>query len=169
MAEKIQMVQMAVLWIALSLSVYTDISTRKIPNWLTVSLFIAGGIIQCLLGTPLVFLQGAALAAVIGIVGWMVHVIQAGDAKLFIALGALMGWNWLLWCGAYSLIWGAGIGVVILLAKGALISRMKQLAKYFQVILLSGSYQPYITEKETQNEFPFAVAIALGAGTVLLL
>src|SRR5438105_11874671 len=65
---------------------WTDLHTRRIPNWIPVS----GAIIGVIFG-GLSSLTGAALGFGIFIILYMAGGMGAGDVKLFSAVGALVG------------------------------------------------------------------------------
>lgn len=157
-----QILRYCVLAAVLLTAVCTDVRFRRIPNWLTVSAAAVGLILSVFgmgIGTSL---KGLLIGFAAGYLLWMLQTFRAGDAKLFAALGALMGLEWLIRCAVWSFVGGAVLGVGLLLVKGQLISRAKRVFAYFKGLALGRSFTPYQPEPGTEREFPFAVAIALG-------
>lgn len=72
---------------------FTDFRTHKLPNWLTVSAFIAGVVFHSVWGQGLAFsLQGFALGFGILFVLFLIGGGGGGDVKLMGAVGAWLGW-----------------------------------------------------------------------------
>ena len=157
-----QTVRYCVLAAVLAAAVCTDVRFRRIPNWLNVSAAAAGLLLALADGGLKTSLAGLAAGFAVGYVLWMLKTFRAGDAKLFAALGALMGLAWLIRCAVWAFVGGAVLGVGLLLMKGRLVSRAKRVAVYFRNLVLGQSFTPYQPEAGTEREFPFAIAVALG-------
>jgi prepilin peptidase CpaA len=72
---------------------WTDVTARRIPNWLTVSGIVAGLGVRAWMGlSPLASgALGLVVAALLGLPFFATGVLGGGDAKLLIAVGAFMG------------------------------------------------------------------------------
>lgn len=72
---------------------WTDLRSRRIPNWLTISGIIAGLVIRMWMGPGPVLsgLLGVALALLLALPFFVAGVLGGGDAKLLMAVGAFMG------------------------------------------------------------------------------
>ena len=108
---------------------YTDWRTRRIPNWLTVSGFSLGIILNSILGGwrgTLASLEGAGLALGLLLPLVLLRGFGAGDWKLMGAVGALMGWRGMLAVLIWScLITGAAALVQIMLTRRAIATMQK--------------------------------------------
>ena len=105
-----QLIQYGVLAAVLVTAVCTDVRFRRIPNWLNV-FAAAVGLLLALAGGGLKdALVGLAAGFTAGFTLWMLKTFRAGDAKLFAALGALMGLEWLIRCAVWAFAGGAVLG-----------------------------------------------------------
>ena len=158
-----EQLRILVLALGLALGVWKDFTAGKIPNKLTVPLALAGFGMSFFLEGPLASAGGFTVGALIGIGCWLLHLFRAGDAKLLMALGALMSWRWLCGCFCWSLVIGAALGLALLLGRGQLRQRMQRIWHYLKGLILLRSFQPYEPLEGTQRELPFSLPIALGA------
>ena len=73
-------------------AVVTDIRNRRIPNILTFGTMALATVMYALRGEPLVALSGIAVAFALSFPAFLAGgAMRAGDAKLLMALGALLG------------------------------------------------------------------------------
>ena len=152
------------------LSVFFDLTVRRIPNWI-IAFGLAGGLLlhasqgfaqfsQSLLG----FIGGIAIFIIPFALGWM----GAGDVKYFGVVGALLGVKWLPRVLFYSIL-VAGVLAVICVAVSRLNSRFfKDAWTDCKLIIFSfGRVLPDSIGKRTAkgaDSVPWGVAI--GAGTL---
>lgn len=86
--------RLIILFVALALAAVLDIATKKIPNWLTFSLLLVGLLATSTYGEGFVFgLTGAGVAFVLHYAMWQIGLEGAGDAKLMMGVGAILGWH----------------------------------------------------------------------------
>ena len=153
------MAPLIVLALGLGTAVVTDIRTRRIPNWLTLTTLVAGVIAN-------VWLNGAAggadatVGALLGFGGlipfYALRAVGAGDVKLLAAIGALVGPAGLLPIAVYGGIVG-GLMSVILLARHRRLAFTLQ-----QVLVMQGM------PARSGIKAPYAVAIAGGVYLALV-
>lgn len=107
--------------IALSGSaVYLDVVNKKIPNWLSL-----GGVLFGVVGSAL-FLGfgslpsscfGLLYAIVLGGIFWALGMWGGGDHKLFMAVGAFMGWPAIFFVSIIMAISGGVEGLILMVFK----------------------------------------------------
>lgn len=146
-------------------STYLDISRYRIPNYLTVTCACIGFFFALFSGVETLkfSLLGFFAALAIGIIFWLLGVFRAGDAKLYAAVGMILGWQGVLSCFLYSMLVAGGMGLILLLLNGALLARCKRLLSYIKALFLTQQFIPYVPQPGTEHELPLAPAIALGA------
>ena len=159
-----------IIWaVTLGLTLYAawfDWRTRRIPNWLTVSGFLAGialnSILQGWHGARQ-SLEGAGLALGLLLPLVLLRGLGAGDWKLMGAVGALMGWRPMLFVLVVSFVATAVIGMI----QMALTKRVKKtlwnlfaLAKGF--VTFGMRPNPEISlDNSALLKLPFGVAVAV--------
>lgn len=145
----------------------SDISRRRIPNWLTVSLFLAA------------LTRAAGVAGWFGVTGameagaavlvfllplYVVKALGAGDVKMVAALSAF--WPWPHWPGLLLNIGVAGLGLALLVAwwSAELETRLRNVIGILTTVRVTGELAAFPVEN---GQLPFGVAIALGATATL--
>lgn len=144
-----------------------DVRTNKIKNQGILCLYLFGLLFR-LQDFQLANLSQVAINLLLPIILlyplFLLHVLGAGDIKLFSAIGLFLNTNSLLYWIGYSFVLGALIGLALLLYRGELVASMKRLYGY----LLEAAYcfpelKPYSKEENFQkNVIHFSVAMALG-------
>jgi prepilin peptidase CpaA len=133
----------------------SDLTTMRIPNWLSGSLIVAFFPAALAVGLPLemVGLHGAValIALLVGMGLFAVRVIGGGDAKLISAaclwLGPSASFEFILWTAVFG-------GV---LSLGLIVAR-RDVAPH-----LVGGPQWVHTLMESKGDIPYGIAIAVGA------
>ena len=146
---------------------WIDGRTHRIPNWLTVSGFLAGLSLHTWLGGwrgAAVALEGAGLALAVLLPLVFLRALGAGDWKLMGALGAFLG-PWMLLFVLVATIFVAGFMAVILTFYARRVREtlrnMGALIKGFFVFGLRPN--PEISlDNPTLLKLPFGVAAAIG-------
>jgi prepilin peptidase CpaA len=153
-------------WLSVVLLVacVTDLTRRKVYNWLTFpAMAVAIGIQGFEQG------WGGLGASFFGlIIGGMIFLpiywaqgMGAGDIKLMAVVGAWMGWKFALNTALNTAILGGLVAVVILLIRGELFSTLGKLLK----ILLRQQATAPDKSGTAHPGLPYAVVIALGAAS----
>lgn len=141
------LLSLAPLFVLLAFAAMIDWRSRKIPNWLSFSL-LAGGFMRALLlptlgvfdmsvGTALVgALLGTAAGFALGVPLFAIGARGAGDAKLYIACGAWLGWRGVLAVFAIEAV----LGLAMVLVQCGLRGRLRELFRNTGVLVMSVLY-----------------------------
>ncbi len=151
--------------VVLVISVFTDVRDGKIYNAVTASFALLGLILNTISNGwtgALLSLAGCALGLALffasGLVG---RILGAGDCKLFAAVGALQGPQFLIWAILFSLIGGGVFGLLVALWRGVLRHSLRRVweALYFKIFL---KMPMDISQSHAKLRLPYAVAILAG-------
>jgi prepilin peptidase CpaA len=146
----------------------SDLSRRRIPNWLNVSIFLAGLLAQAVGGGPTALGQGLAGAGVgLALLLPLFHFrwIGGGDVKLVAAAGAWMSPTLAFWSTIIGLAGGGLIALAIALTNGAALRR--EVSLHLRTAALAMS-TPHAPRRERHQLVPMAVALAGAAIGVFL-
>jgi prepilin peptidase CpaA len=142
-------------------AVREDVLAHRIPNRLTGSLLFLGLALQFAFGGWSALGQ-AALGAVVGLAVllplYLLRATGAGDVKLLAAVGTLLGPQWTLLAGLYTLIAGGALAVGYLLLGAIKAATAPGLPWSLRIQHAYGRAQQLRHER-----FPYALAIAVGA------
>lgn len=107
----------ALLVVMVVVATWTDVTARRIPNWLTVSGIAAGLAVRALIGlSPLgAGALGVLVACLLALPFFVTGALGGGDAKLLMAVGAFMGFPDILPAALAIAVVG---GMVALIAAG---------------------------------------------------
>ena len=118
--------------IGLLIASVTDLREQKIYNWLTFPMIALGIAVNGTLGDGWAFaLIGLGVAFALHFFLWVVNVERAGDAKLAMGVGALLGWSFMLENTLWTLVLLIPIGLIVLGVRG----RLGNLAKVAHYIV----------------------------------
>ena len=110
----------------------TDLRSRRIPNWLTVTGALTGfGFHAWRAGLEGLAFAGAGFGAAFGVYAllFLLRGMGAGDLKMMAAMGALIGWNnWLL-LFVLSAILGGLVALIVVIARGRLRQTLRNLRR----------------------------------------
>src|ERR1700676_5307669 len=145
---------------------WLDWRTRKIPNWLTVSGFVAGLGIHTIVGGwhgALASLQGAGLALLVLLPLVLLRGLGAGDWKLMGAVGALLGPRGLLAFLFVSIMVAGVMAAATVVYMRRVIVTLKNMAIVIQGFFVFGwRGNPQMTlDNPGLLKMPFGVAAAL--------
>ncbi|MCL6560136.1 MAG: prepilin peptidase [Firmicutes bacterium] len=157
-----------ILFIVLIICLYTDLTARKIYNFILLPAFLfafifhlaAGGLSQGLWS-----LQGLALGIALLFIPFLTGGIGAGDVKLLGTIGALMGPDFVLTAFLAGAIAGGVIASGQLIRHKKLSSTLKKIGVnlYFTVIGAPRSKGPFTIENAAKEDvIPYGAAIVIG-------
>jgi prepilin peptidase CpaA len=155
--------------VALS-AVVTDLRWRRVPNWLTGGGLLLGLVGNLALGALSDGESGALAAGLSAMAGaglgfallfplYAIRAMGAGDVKLLVALGAIVGPHVLVSVAVYSGVAGAVQSLIILANRGTLKLLLSQ------TLVLGSMPTPALSGRKA----PYAVAIAAGVWLTMVL
>ncbi len=157
--------------IALGLiSGWIDWRTRRLPNWLTVSGFVSGIMVNTVLfgwaGTK-VALIGAGIALGILLPVVLLHGLGAGDWKLMGALGAIVGKQEILNLLLATILIGGVIAVVQMIRQKRVLTTLRNMWELVRGFFIFGlkPNPEFSLDNAGASTLPFGVAAA--AATLL--
>lgn len=164
--EFVEIARYGVLTIGLTCALYQDVHFLKIKNNLNLTIAISGFILAGFSGSQ-VFIShvlGFVLPFVICIIFFAFRMLGAADIKLYMALGALMGIEWIIKCMIYSVLSGGVIALGVMFYRGIFVERIKYVWNYFKMLILLKKLLPYQDlNAQGKHFFPFAIAIICGS------
>lgn len=157
------------LWLCatlLTIAFTTDIRTRKIPNYLTVTVIFAGLFGHIAIGQwhGLMFSGlGAMCGFGIMLVLFLIRAVGAGDVKLFAGIGACMGAPFTWETFIYAILYGGLIATgIMLFGRGG---NGRHFGIFIRQLLWFRSWIPIKDMTDKQTVFPFMWAVLLAAVT----
>jgi prepilin peptidase CpaA len=152
----------------LSAAVVTDVRSRRIPNWLTVSLATCG-LVLSLVGhavTPGQAFLGLIAGLALMMPGHVIGATGAGDVKLMAAVGALVGSPLVFWAFLFSAVAGGVLAIIVAAQRGIL---GVTLLGTRDLVTSPAGARPMIESAGRANRFPYGPAIAAGTIAALVL
>lgn len=144
-------------------SAFVDLLSRRVPNALTFGIAALGIALAAMHVTGLsvlAALAGLAIGFVLMLPGHYIGGTGAGDVKLFAAIGTLLGPAGILVAFLYTALAGGVLALVIALRRRRLRETVERTAV---LVRTGGSNVADIEHVSSDNRFPYAPAIALGA------
>jgi prepilin peptidase CpaA len=155
------MAQIAVLALGLGAAVFTDVRTRRIPNWLTGA--IVGAAFGLAFGggpvTPMRALLGLVVGLALMLPGHVIGATGAGDVKLMAAVGAVVGPDVIFRAFLYSAVAGGVLAVVVAVRRGRLGTTLKATTN---LVTQPVHAKRAIEASDRANRFAYGPAIAVG-------
>lgn len=142
---------------------YMDLKTRKIPNRLVLPAMIAGLALNAVAG-GVMGIWGSFAGIIVGfsmIVLWMLGAFKAGDVKLYMAIGAIGGWQFVLNAILASILVGGAAGLFLMAVRRNGRKSLKRFWNYGVNLLLSRKFHMYLSDDEG-SYFCFGCCIAVG-------
>lgn len=153
-----------VLIVVLVIAVYSDLRFRKVWNWLTVSATIAGlALAWFASGVPGLTdsVKGLGLMLLVGLVGYFIGFIGAGDAKLLAGVGSLAGISSAAWVLAVSAVAGGVMALAVMAAEYGIKRGLGRIGKgFFRMAAVRSVYAGAVDEKRTRLPYSLAIAAA---------
>lgn len=152
---------------ACAVAATTDVKSRRVPNWLTIVLAIAGLILNAMHGVVPGLLSLGVMMAVflIGAIAFGQGWIGGGDVKLAAAAAGAFSYPDCVPFLVYTIFGGGILGVVYALLRGRLKQTLAGVGTLAFPLLHGGAGKATPT---SMTSMPYAVAICLGAVLVLL-
>ncbi|ABV87330.1 prepilin peptidase [Shewanella pealeana] len=164
MADNQLLFQVVTAGVFFVLAITFDLVREKIPNWLCLIAIFCGFLINSyfaqLNGLMLSFI-GFSLAFIILFPTFMFKILGAGDIKLMMGIGALIGPQLLVWSIAYAIIAGAITSLLLVIWKSGLSGCFKTVRRYWDCFYLRTYFKPEEGEAAGQR-VPYAPALAIG-------
>ncbi len=165
--------------LAVLVATVTDLRSRRIPNWLTVSTLVLGFALNAVIAYPSpvegVWLaaKGFALAFGLNLVMYMLHMTGAGDVKLLAAIGAMVGLSDFVLIFLLTALLGGVLAIALMFVKGRVKQTLWNVG--FMVGELMRWRAPHLTREQLDVgstkalRLPGAVRICLGVVTFLVM
>lgn len=148
---------------------YTDWTVQKIPNRKT--FFAMGiGLLLNLLFWGIHGLANSVLGILLGfalILLFILGALKAGDVKLYMALGAVLGYHMNFKIIVSSILIGGVAGILLMILRQNGRKRFVRLWLYFQSLILGREFWKYEADGK-DGVFSFGVCIAAGTFLVIL-
>ncbi|ASA26126.1 prepilin peptidase [Paenibacillus donghaensis] len=150
----------------LAAALITDTLAMRIPNWITLSAWGAGMLVQGIMGgwQGLLFAgAGSAAGFAIMLLMHLMGAVGAGDVKLFAGIGAWTGLLFTLQVMVYSVLFGALIGWIIVLWSRQAGNVLKTIAGRITGLLWFGRKGLVKSSSSELLKFPFMLAVIPGS------
>ncbi|OIN06625.1 A24 family peptidase [Oceanisphaera psychrotolerans] len=142
---------------------WLDLTTHKIPNWLTLPFIPLALIYHGFIGDGLAFgLTGLVYAFILLFPLFFFRLLAGGDVKLGLCIGAFLGWKLFLESLLYGLVIGLPLVLVFAFYKVGW-SGFKQSFMRYGYILGTKKYLAPVEGELAGLKVPYGPALALGA------
>ena len=150
----------------LGIAVFTDLRSRRIPNWLTVTGAFAGLVLASVEvgGFPGAALVAVSLALALTFPLFALGGLGAGDAKLLAAVAAFVGPAGLLSVVLYGGVAGGVLAIVSTIRRGVILPVLLGTQNLILYMLTLGRRgERTVIDAPGAHTVPYGVAIAAGA------
>ncbi|TKB49970.1 prepilin peptidase [Ferrimonas sediminicola] len=151
-------------------AVITDLKTERIPNWLFLASLSCGVIVQTLFegwSGLLTSLLGALVAGGVLIVLYAKRVLGAGDVKLMIGIGAILGPYMVFWNLCFGIIAGGITTLSFAFFQVGWHGVLASLKRYYQCLITRTYFKPS-PDEAAGLKVPYAPALAIGWLVIML-
>ena len=159
-------VKCALLLLLSGAALFFDLRTGKIPN----ILILFGLLAACVLRTTvfgaegvLSFLAGAGFPFLILFLLFHLGMMGAGDIKLLMAAGGLLGWPGSLRFFVLSILFGTLVSAIVFAGRVRFSDRLRYFRAYVRKALLTGEVSRYRMVGERPENIHFALPVFLAA------
>lgn len=157
-------IQVVIAGVFFVLAISSDLSKERIPNWLCLLAIFLGFAVNSYfaqLSGLLVSFIGFSLAFFLLFPTFILRILGAGDIKLMMGIGAIMGPTLLAWSILYAVIAGALTSILLIAWKTGLSGIKKTAKRYWDCFYLRTYFKPEQGEAAGEK-VPYAPALALG-------
>lgn len=148
---------------------WLDLTSNKIPNWLTLPFILLALVYHGLMGEGLAFsLTGLVYAFILLFPLFFFRLLAGGDVKLALGIGAFLGWEMFLESLLYGLIIGLPMVLIFAFHKVGW-EGFKQSFMRYGFILGSKKYLAPVEGEMAALKVPYGPALALGAMLAVVL
>jgi prepilin peptidase CpaA len=163
------MTHFGVLAAGLVAAVLIDVRSRRIPNWLTASMAVAG-LLMAAVGMSGLTLAQAALGCAAGLLlmlpGHVIGATGAGDVKLMAAIGAILGPSMVFSAFLATAVAGGIFAVIVAMRRGRLHATLDGTR---QLIASPTQGKQAVESAGRSNRFAYGPAIAVGTLIAVLM
>ena len=159
-------VKCALLLLLSGAALFFDLRTGRIPN----ILILFGLLAACVLRTAafgtagvLSFLAGAGFPFLVLFLLFRLGMMGAGDIKLLMAAGGLLGWPGSLRFFVLSILFGTLVSAIVFAGRVRFSDRFRYFRAYVRKALLTGEVSRYRMEGERPENIHFALPVFLAA------
>ncbi len=155
----------AVLLAVLFTACWTDLTTRRIPNWVTLSGMLLGVGFHAVqgLGPMAGALLGVATALLLALPFFLGGVLGGGDAKLLMVVGAFFGPVEFLWAALAIAVAGGVMGLAEAARRGVLGSVLASCGRLLLTWATFGPRPGFGLAPRQALAMPYGLAIAAGS------
>ncbi|MDO6678127.1 peptidase A24 [Shewanella sp. 10N.286.52.C2] len=164
MSEYQLLLQLCLAGLFFLIAIASDLATQRIPNLLCLIAIFTGFAINgyyAQLNGLLLASFGFGLAFLMLFPVFVIRVLGAGDVKLMMGIGALMGPELLLWSILYGIVAGSITSLLLVVWRTGLAGLAKTLKRYWDCIYCKTYFKPEMGEAAGQK-VPYAPALAIG-------
>ncbi len=147
-----------------------DVKCRRVPNYITLPVILAGLVLQASLGGKAGLWQalgGLAAGALPMVVCWRMGGIGGGDVKLLAAVGALTNWEFALATLVWALAAAAVMALVVMFYRHIARRTLQRVGWSLLAAIVPGVKRQWPDETDSPR-LPFALAIGIGAAVAAL-
>ena len=162
------MIIKTILLVILTISLYTDIKSRKILNVITMPSILFGIVYYTVILGKEGFLfsgKGFFVGLVVLLIPYLLGGMGAGDVKLMAAIGALTGPVFVFYSFIYTALVGGVIALILIMKRDGIVFSVKNF--YCNIPFLHSNLGSMIIKKDHSNSIVFPYGIAIVSGTLI--